>query len=774
MRRHALSLAGLHLERWIRRSGVRQAAVWAMIAIGPILVLLTFAALTDMEGIAGRRALSAILLAGFVYALVVATVVARAIVGLLAARRRRTAGSTIHMRLTRAFSGIALIPTILVAIFATLTLNFGLEGWFSDRVRAVVTNSLAAAQSYEEEHRATLQADARLLGDFLNEQKARYPLLSGGQLREYLTLGQLQMQRALPKAYVIDGDRNLRARGERSYLFDFIPPSEADVENALAGEIVIIQDWPNNEFRALYHLDAFADRFLYVSREVDGEILALLDETTETVSLYHQLERDRGRLVFEFALIYLGFALVVILGTIWLGLQFAERLARPVGRLATAAERVGQGDLDARVRVEDSQDEIALLGRAFNDMTARVKAQRDELLAANEETERRRRLFDSVLSGVTAGVIGLDGQGRVEVINAAASSLLGLEPADAIGATIEDVAPHFAPLLGELASRRAPVVQNQIRIPRKRRDIDLLVRAGTRSRADGTLEGTVITFDDVTDLVVAQRMAAWGDVARRIAHEVKNPLTPIQLSAERMRRKFGPLVGDQREALEQYANVIVRQTNDLRRIVDEFSKFARMPAPERRPLDLGKLVSETVLLQESAKPAIRYRVDLPEPAVLANLDGTMIGQAVTNLLKNAAEAIEERLADPALPSDPGEIRVRLAHDPAEVTIDIMDNGRGLPDEAVRLYEPYVTYRQGGTGLGLSIVKKIVEEHDGALDLRPAPPFGETGHAGAWARITLPLLPAQPRVPEDANTTGAQAGTGTAGTGKSSDTLRESI
>jgi two-component system, NtrC family, nitrogen regulation sensor histidine kinase NtrY len=737
MRRHALSMAALQMDRWRRRSGVRRWGMWAMVALGPILVVLTFAALGEMQWLGGRGALSAVLLAGFVYAIVVATFVARGVVAIFAARRQRSAGSTIHMRLTRAFSGIALIPTILVAIFATITLNIGLEGWFSDRVRAVVNNSLAAAQAYENEHRVTLQSDARLLGDFLDEQKARYPLLSGGQLREYLTLGQLQMQRALPKAYVIDSDAGLRARGERSYLFDYTAPGPEDIARALEGEVVVIQDWANNEFRALLHLDEFADHFLYVSREVDGEILSLLDETTETVSLYQQLESERGRLVFEFALIYVGFALVVILGTVWLGLVFAERLARPIGRLASAAERVGQGDFDVQVRMEDSQDEIALLGGAFNDMTRQVKAQRDELIAANEETERRRRLFDSVLSGVTAGVIGLDGEGRVEVINAAASGLLSLGGDPVFGQAIDAIAPEIGPLMRDLGTRPSGIVQGQVRLRRRGRDLDLLVRAGVRRQADGTLEGYVVSFDDVTDLVVAQRMAAWGDVARRIAHEVKNPLTPIQLSAERLRRKFGPMVGEHRESLEQYANVIVRQTNDLRRIVDEFSKFARMPAPERRPLDLCKLIADAVLLQETARPDIRFALDLPEPAVLAHLDGTMINQALTNLLKNAAEAIEERIADPDAPDDPGEIRVRLDPAPETLTIDIIDNGRGLPDQAARLFEPYVTHRAKGTGLGLSIVKKIVEEHDGTLDLLPAPAFDGAGHAGAWARIVLP-------------------------------------
>jgi two-component system nitrogen regulation sensor histidine kinase NtrY len=370
-------------------------------------------------------------------------------------------------------------------------------------------------------------------------------------------------------------------------------------------------------------------------------------------------------------------------------------------------------------------------------MTRQVKGQRDALIAANDETERRRRLFDSVLSGVTAGVIGLDGAGRIEVMNAAAGALLDLDPEVSAGEPFDVTVPEFAELLHRLDTRRNGVAQAEVKLVRAGQERDLLVRIAARTADDGRLEGFVVSFDDVTDLVVAQRMAAWGDVARRIAHEVKNPLTPIQLSAERLRRKFGPMVPEEERAgLEQYADVIVRQTNDLRRIVDEFSKFARMPAPERRPLDLGKLLSEAVLLQESARPDVTYRLALPETPVLAHLDGTMINQAFTNLLKNAAEAIEERLT--AAPDGAaGEIRVSLMTEPGQLRIDIQDNGIGLPEQPARLFEPYVTHRAKGTGLGLPIVKKIVEEHDGTLDLVPAPPFEDGATPGAWARMVLP-------------------------------------
>ncbi len=736
MRSHELTYAGLRLAQWRSRHHVRQVIFWTMVAFGPLLAVATFAVLSEMQWLGRGSMLRPVLLVDFVYALLVAAFVARRVAEMIAARRRKSAGSKLHMRLVRFFTAIALIPTILVAVFATITLNYGLEGWFSDRVRNVVANSMAAAQAYEEEHRSTLTTDARTLADFLNEQKERYPLMSGGQLRDLLTRGQLQMQRALTKAYVIDGDGKLRARGERSYLFWYTPPSAADIARARAGETVIIQDWENNEFWALLQLSAFPDHFLYVSRDVDGKILSLLDETQETVRLYQQLETDRGRLLFEFALVYLGFALVVILAAMWTGLWFAERLARPVGRLASAAERVGSGDLDVRVREERGDDEIALLGRTFNEMTRQVKGQRDALIAANAETERRRRLFDSVLSGVTAGVVGLDGHGRIEMLNTAAATLLDLKPEEAVRRPLVEAVPEFAELMHRLDVRKSGVAQSEVQLRRKGRERDLLVRVAARQSDDGRLEGYVVSFDDVTDLVVAQRMAAWGDVARRIAHEVKNPLTPIQLSAERLRRKFAPMVGEDRATLEQYADVIIRQTNDLRRIVDEFSKFARMPAPERRPLDLGKLLGEAVLLQETARPDVHYRLTLPEASVLAHLDPTMINQAVTNLLKNAAEAIEERL-QAAPDSPPGEIRVALETGDGQLTIDIDDNGNGLPDQPARLFEPYVTHRAKGTGLGLPIVKKIIEEHDGTLELVPAPLFEGNPRPGARARIVLP-------------------------------------
>ncbi|MCO8145936.1 PAS domain-containing sensor histidine kinase [Rhodovulum tesquicola] len=732
------------LERLFQRRSsrrIRNVATLGLVLLGPVLAIGTFLLLGPLDQGATSHGLRAILLADLVYSLAIATMVVRQIARMVAARRSHSAGSRLHMRLTGVFATIALVPTVLVAVFAGLTINIGLEGWFSERVRNVVGASLSAAEAYEEEHRRDLAADAQTLAGYLNVARHASFMLSDGELRQLLTQAQARVQRGLKEAYVIDGTGEIKARGERSYLFDYEQPTAPEIARAAAGETVIIDDWDNNEFRALLALGAYVDRFLYISRSVDGELLSLLDDTQATSRLYQQLESERGRVLFEFGLLYLGFAMILILAAVWLGLWFAERLSRPVGRLAGAAQRVGAGDLDVRVREEAGDDEIAMLGRMFNQMTRQLKLQRDALLENNRQTEMRRRLFDSVLSSVTAGVIGLDAEGRVEFMNRSALTLLQLDEARDNGHDLRVAVPEFAALLDRLRTDRRATAQEEIRLIRSGKMENLLVRMSTRRGADGRREGYVVAFDDVTDLVTAQRMAAWGDVARRIAHEIKNPLTPIQLSAERIKRKFRPLVGDQADTLDQYTDVIVRQTGDLRRIVDEFSKFARMPEPERKPVDLAALVRDALVLQESGQPGVRFVADLPEGAMPAELDPTMISQALTNLIKNAGEAIETRTEKGVPEGFVPEIRLRLVREEDSGLIEIADNGIGLPEDRARLFEPYVTTRDSGTGLGLPIVRKIIEEHGGTLELVDAEPFAPDTHRGAMAVIRLPVAEA---------------------------------
>lgn len=715
---------------------VRTVVTLSMIILGPLLVIATFVIYGAFDGPNTGSYLQLIGLVDLIYALVVAGLVSRQIVKIIVARRHRSAGSQLHSRLTAVFTLTALVPTVLVAIFATVILNFVFEGWFSERVGRVVNNSLTAAQAYQSEHRINLDTDVQSLAKYLNAQKIRSPLMTTGDLREYLNRGQLQMQRTLAEAYVIDSAGQIVARGERSYLFDFEEPNIAQLTAATLGDVVIIEDWSQSEFRALVALPTFANRMLYVTRNVDGNILSLLDETQETVVLYNQLAKDRGKLLFEFALIYLGFALIVILAAVWFGMWFAEKLSHPVGRLASAAERVRSGDLDVQVVEGKGDDEIATLGRVFNRMVKQVKTQRDELVDGNAKTEEQRRLFDSVLSGVTAGVIGLDSAGGVAFMNSSAQMLLGLAADTSLGGQIVDTVPEFKDLFERLYSRTRSVIQGEVEVIRDGTQETLLVRMAARKSSEGNVEGYVISFDDVTDLVSAQRMAAWGDVARRIAHEVKNPLTPIQLAAERLQHKFGPMVGEERERLEQYTDVIIRQTGDLRRIVDEFAKFARMPAPEKHPTDISDILLGVVLLQNGVVDGVHVALDAPDEPIVAMVDPTLIGQAFTNLVKNACESVTSKMKTSEIV---GAVNVSISIEDGQIIIEVVDNGIGLPAQRARLFEPYVTNRENGTGLGLSIVKKIIEEHGGKLELLDAPVFKGCKHVGALARITLQTI-----------------------------------
>ncbi|MGG7565607.1 ATP-binding protein [Rhodovulum sp. DZ06] len=713
----------------------------ALVAIAPLLIWLTVAALS--EGRAGPSGASmselrTIFLADLVYIITAAGLLVWRMAALISARRAQSAGSRLHLRLTGIFALMALAPTIVLAVFATLTVSFGLEGWFSSQVGAVVRNALSTAQAYEQEHKRAIRGEILAMANDLNRAGAQG--INDGALGELLR-AQTRI-REIPEAYVFDSGLTLRARGEFSYLFSFDPPSPEELAQARAGDVVIIDDDQNDEIRALVHLTNFLDYYLYVTRRVDGQVLRLLDETEATVQLYEHLERDRSDILLRFSVLYIGFAMLVILASIWLGLWFAERLARPIGRLAGAANRVGAGDLDVRVKEERGDDEIAVLSRVFNRMTEQVKGQRDALVDANLETERRRRFIEAVLSGVTAGVMRLDAEGRVSLLNAAAADLLGVDPGAATGERMAALAPLFAPAFERARGRGSAEDRVSGLVHGREREFFLRIERIEREADDAGEEGGaawVVTFDDLTDLASAQRMAAWGDVARRIAHEIKNPLTPIQLSAERLKRKFGSrLEGEDRERFDQYAAMIVRQAGDIRRMVDEFSQFARMPAPELGAHDLGQILREAVMLQEEAGTPVRFTCEIEGEARKIPVDRGLVMQALTNLLKNAGEAVEARLAE--TPEPAGEVRAVLTRDAAgEVeVIRIIDNGVGLPANRSRLLEPYVTTREKGTGLGLAIVKKIAQDHDGSFAIDDAPQEWAEGRRGAMAVMRLPV------------------------------------
>ena len=726
------------IKQWRNRRKFLIISAWSLILLGPILTGLTVYILQGEFGSNLSNVLRFILLIDGIYLLVVIAIVGYSVMRMFAARRAKSAGSRLHMRLSRVFAIVALIPTVLVAVFAVVTLSIGVEGWFSKNVQNVVSSSLSAAKAYKNEQSNDLKVDLKFMAIRLNEYKDTNSFVSDSDLRLQLISYQNLIQRGLKEAYIIDENANLRSRGELSYLFGYEEPNQEAMDSAKTGDLFIIEDWPNNEFRGLIKLESFADKYLYISRVVDGNILNLLDKTMESAITYNTMEAQREKILWSYGLLYFGFATFVILSSILLGMLFAERLSRPVGRLAGAAQRLGAGDFDVQVIEEKGDDEIAMLSRVFNHMTKQVKRQRDDLITANDYTERRRRLFDSVLSGVTAGVIGLSSDGNVGFINLAAEKLLNLNAENHEGKSIKLAVPEFVDLFLLIQKNENKTQQQEIKLTRAGATEILLVRVSARISEDLLVEGYVITFDDVTDLVSAQRLAAWGDVAQRIAHEIKNPLTPIQLSAERLKRKYSPMVGAEEDNLSQYCDVIIRQTNDLRRIVDEFSKFARMPEPIKRSVNITKLLKDVILLFEISSPAIKIKLKNPHGDINVNVDETMINQAFTNLIKNAGEAIESKAKLNSTKKFDPEIRIFIKKDVNNLEIIIEDNGIGLPtQERSRLFEPYVTNRENGTGLGLSIVKKIIEEHNGSLELLDASPFSNNEDFGAKMRIIFP-------------------------------------
>ena len=711
-------------------------AVLALLALGFALALGTTFLLNSTQ--ATPQLVLYILLADIAYMILLFGLIALRVVGLIADRRTKSAGAQLHLRLTGIFAVVAMAPTIIVAIFGAISISVGLEASFSAQVSSVVNNSLRTAQAYANEHRRAIQGEVLNMANDLNRAGAV------GVGREGLAdlLRRQQALRRFSEAYLIDSARAIIQRGDFSYTFTYDPPSETQMARARLGEAIILEDQENNELRALVYLNSFIDTFLYVTRPIDGEVLLLLDETAETVAVYNRAEASRERLLSIFALIYLGFALLVITAAVWLGLWFAERLSRPIGALAGAAQRVGAGDLDVKVTEEQSGDEVALLSRVFNRMTAQVKGQRDALVQANRESERRRNFIETVLSGVSAGVIGLDAYGRVEMANDAAMAMLGIET-DPAGGELAEIAPALRDVFAQAQASVAGAAHRQVETEVGGELRELLVRVAARS-SQNLGEGYVLTIDDLTDLVSAQREAAWGDVARRIDHEIKNPLTPIQLSAERLRRKFGKLAGEEEANFNQYTDVIVRQASDIRRMVDEFSKFARMPEPAREETDIAALVRDAALLQSSARPDIAYEITGADAPSTALCDSGMVGQALTNLMKNAAEAIDSKVERNPDFAGAGKIAVSLTSDDDVIEIAVEDNGVSLPTGArARLTEPYVTTREKGTGLGLAIVKKIAEQHHGALTLSDgaADPSGD--RPGARATLSLPVSGARP-------------------------------
>lgn len=625
-------------------------------------------------------------------------------------RRRTDAGARLHLRFVTLFSLVALVPAVLIALVFGVLVNRGVDQWFSDNVQSAVQNGALIGEAYLDDVSEEMDGDLRVIADQLVGAR---PLFENRiQFSDALT--QIADLFGYPAIYILGPEGEVLASGEAPGAPRYVAPPIAVLEAAAEGGEPPQQVTENPDtVRSLIALPAYGDAYLYLVRPLQDGLIAQMRNGEESIVAYREAKESRQRIQAAFALSYFETALLVLVGAIWLGMGAASAISAPIGRLVEAADRVAGGDLTARVDAADGPGEIKTLAAAFNRMTGDLAAQQAALRAASEEATGRSRFIETVLSGVSAGVIGLDRQRRVSAINDSAVELLAIREADIIGRPLGEVSPE----LSELAGRAEAHIEEEI---------DVSLEGETRRlrvRIEGGVGGEmVLTFDDITRLVTAQRNAAWRDVARRIAHEIKNPLTPIQLSAERLRRRYRGQVMDDVEVFDRCTETIIRQVGDIGRMVDEFSSFARMPAPRFTAVDPAELLREAVFAQRVAAADIGVELQEPLPKAVLHADRPMVGQALTNILKNAGEAVAARraIAPRAADGDRPGISARLTVEDETATFVIEDDGMGLPaKDRDRLTEPYVTTREKGTGLGLAIVKRICEEHGGELKLADA-------------------------------------------------------
>lgn len=653
-------------------------------------------------------------------------------------RRRGLAGSQMHLRFVTLFGVFAVVPAVLMGIFSVVTLNQGVDRYFDSRIELALDNAMTVAEAYTDSHKVNVIIETKSVLrelEVISQRAASDPSLVEAPDFLFNRLRELATEANFTGAYLLDEAGQVQIYAEK--IERPVLPTAEDLAMLPENQIVVRTVEDASQIQAIAKVPGFLGVYFLGVRSVNPEIIGAAKFTRGIVEEYNRM----GQTVFstkqKFLLSYLIVTALVMTIAMWIGFWLAQRLIDPVGQLVGVAERISGGDLTARVDVSDNDDELATLGRSFNRMTGQLQSQRNDLVEANRQFDERRRFTEAVLSGVSAGVVGLDTMGRVTIANRSAYDLLETRADALVGQLFVDVVPEMAELVEqalEAEGTRKSVVQGQIDLSRASRQHNFNVKVSNEGVA-GEAQGLVVTFDDITDLVNAQRTSAWGDVARRIAHEIKNPLTPIQLSAERLKRKYSKEIISDPEVFEQCTDTIVRQVGDIGRMVDEFSSFARMPTAVLKSDDLGELVHQSIFMQEVANPQIDYVSLIPKQPYNLDCDGRLLSQAITNILKNAGEAIAARAAEEE-GAYKGQIKIELKNSANQTELVFEDNGCGLPGEyRHRLTEPYMTTREKGTGLGLAIVKKIMEDHKGELlieDVTGIP--GDEVKSGARVRM----------------------------------------
>lgn len=682
-------------------------AVLAALVIG-IYTIYTLAKFDPVQSDSGQ--LTTLIAVDVLAVIIVGAFVIRQILRLWVERRQKLAGYQLHWRLALLFGGVAALPAVITTAFALFVVDYSLRGWFADRISTAVTDSVQVADAYFEEHASSIRSDVLTIANDVNREAFKFrdePAL----LNQYLT-NQAAL-RNLSEVIILDGTGQVAAKSRFAFAVTFTSFGEGWLEKARQGDVVILRGDETSKLRAVVKLNSFVDAYLFVGRFIDRSVLDAVDSTRLAAADYQQLGIRQLDLQVSFAFVF-GLILVLLLITaLWIGLNLATAIVEPLGSVISVAEQVRGGNLSERVPAGLELDEVARLGLSFNKMLDELVRSREQLVQANMQIDRRREFTEAVLGGVSSGVIGMDSDQKVTLPNNSACQLLSLSDSDMIGRKLADVVPEFAGLIATGTSRRRRFAEEQIILERDGVSLTLRARIATE-RVDGRVIGYVVTFEDVTDLLTAQRKAAWSDVARRIAHEIKNPLTPIQLAADRLQRKYRPEDEAAGAQFSEYLSIIGRQVDDIGRMVDEFSDFARMPQPAMKELSLVELAHGQVALFEAQKVEFSTDLDTVPDGGMVMGDAGLLRQALTNIIQNAIDSLSGAAVEAP------QIRLALSVNDGQVCLAVSDNGPGFPKkERSSLLEPYVTGRDKGTGLGLAIVSKIIQDHSGELELADA-------------------------------------------------------
>ena len=704
------------------------ATVVSLLITGVFTFLILFG-LTPLEP--NRTVVTIALAANTLLALVLASLIGMEVARLLRSRQKGRAAARLHIRIVGLFALVAAIPAIMVAIVASVTLDLGLDRWFELRTKSIVEGSMSVAEAYlDESTQVHINATVSMASE-LDRARQLFSLDRTGftELMGLQTRGRGMIQAQLVR---VDGTEIITTKVNSNVEVPAVPAESLSAADS--GDVIFIPNGTSNLIGCVLKMRVIPDAFLYTVRPLRDDVLSAVRQMDANTNEYNELELSRLPVQLTFAVLYLAMALMILLAAIWMGISVADRFVRPIRHLIGAADEVSRGNLDVSVDTTHNEGDFKSLGDTFNIMTTQLKQQRGQLLQANEDIDRRARFTEAVLSGVTASVIGVDTKGRIGIANSATANILG-QPL-AAKTPLGDAFPE----LGEVLERARQSGRSEYReqltmlIGGQTKTLNIQV---TQEREESKQHSFVITIDDITELVAAQRSTAWSDIARRIAHEIKNPLTPIQLSTERIKKRYSKYITEDREVFDQCTDTIIRHVGDIGRMVDEFSSFARMPKPEMREGDLSSTIQEALFTQKVANPSIQFELDLAERANPALFDERLLSQALINVIKNAVEAIEGATPPPDA-GNPGRIRIKAWHDRDMIVIDVTDNGKGLPEEnREKLLEPYMTTRQKGTGLGLAIVRKIMEDHGGSIELMDSPEVAKGGR-GARTRLRIPL------------------------------------